>query len=179
MKKRTFGVVGVAVAACVGALAMGGAQAARAAEQPPSAKVPKSVAPTKPAVPTKPPLMTLELKGTIRIQRGAEVPKGTCSQITITAWRTAGDYSSGGPLTAHEKTHAVGAGLEQCTYSLKVPIGKMVEFRSSITVKGWKVVSKHSGKTSFGPMIWEEKHPIVEDWEIQPLTPTWPTGPAK
>ena len=109
----------------------------------------------------------LSAVGTIKPATPGVVPTGTCSQITITAWRNEYDYNCNLPRTAHETTTAVGPDLNNCTYDLPVEMGHAVVLKATTTIPKYRVTLSYNNSSETSASIWEEKHPVTINWLLK------------
>jgi hypothetical protein len=166
-------------------LCIGGAREASAAPAPTPAN--PAVTPIRTPTPHPAPLVTLT--GRITLAEGIAglrpvekptKPVGTCSQIKITAFRTADEYDMSGVLRERESTFAKGLSLEKCTYSLAVPAFVTVRFDATTTIPGYKVViSWNENSSSTGTMLWGDPNPVF-NWKLKPIKAgVLPVAPGK
>jgi hypothetical protein len=104
--------------------------------------------------------------GNIRPGPGVTPPPGSCSQITITAWRN--EEESNHTLTPHEMVHATGTSLALCQYTISCPRRAWVKLVASTTIPGWKVVA-FGESTASGVLLWEEGAFVTWSWTLKPI----------
>jgi hypothetical protein len=110
---------------------------------------------------------TLMATGTIRPVTPGTAPAGSCSQITLTAWRNNFDYNCTDARTPHESTQATGKDLNNCVYALPIEMGHMVVIRATSAVPMWRVTLDYNNNSETSPAIWEETHPVTINWHLK------------